>query len=175
MPTPTVPVSLVVPTVGRMQLLIQLLESVAAGDHLPAETILVDQSGGPSVAELPERFPSLTLRVVASNGRHPGLARNEGWRLAEHDTVLGTDDDCIVAPDWVGKAWRHMVERPTGLVTGRVLPKGDAVGVPSVKDEPRRSASQVRVPKESLSQRKGAGDGAFFVRPCRRHAGGSAT
>jgi GT2 family glycosyltransferase len=135
--TPTVPVSLVVPTVGRMRLLVQLLESVAACDPLPAETLLVDQSGGSSLEGLPERFPNLHLQVVASNGRHPGLARNEGWNLAAHDTVLGTDDDCIVAPDWVGKAWQHMRERPDGLVTGRVLPKGDAVGVPSVKEDPR--------------------------------------
>jgi GT2 family glycosyltransferase len=135
--TSNAPVSLVVPTIGRVRLLTQLLESVAAGDPLPGETLIVDQGDDGGLEELPERFPTLNLTVIPSDGRHPGLARNDGWKRASFDTVLGTDDDCIVAPDWVGKAWRHMQEQPNGLVTGRVLPKGDAVGVPSVKEDPR--------------------------------------
>jgi GT2 family glycosyltransferase len=136
MATPTVPVSLVVPTIGRMPLLVQLLESVAGCDPRPAETLIIDQGTDPRVAGLAERFPTLGIRHVPSAGRHPGLARNEGWQGASNDIVLGTDDDCIVAPDWVGVAWGHMERHPRGLVTGRVLPKGDAMGVPSLKLDP---------------------------------------
>jgi len=132
-----VPASLVVPTIGRIRLLGQLLQSVAAGDPVPAEILIVDQGHDPALGELPGRFPGLRITIVSSDGRHPGLARNEGWRRAAHDTVLGTDDDCIAAPDWVGRAWEHMQEVPEGLVTGRVMPRGDAVGVPSVKEDPR--------------------------------------
>ena len=132
-----VPATLVVPTIGRIRLLTQLLESVAAGDTVPLETLIVDQGHDPELGELPGRFPTLNVEVVRSDGRHPGLARNEGWRRASHEILLGTDDDCIVAPDWAGTAYRHMQEHPGGLVTGRVLPRGDAAGVPSVKEDPR--------------------------------------
>src|SRR5215831_1884485 len=108
MATATVPVSLVVPTIGRMPLLAQLLESVERCDPLPAETLIVDQGTDPGVAGLADRFPTLGVHHVPSAGRHPGLARNDGWHAASNEVVVGTDDDCIVAPDWVGVAWEHM-------------------------------------------------------------------
>jgi GT2 family glycosyltransferase len=62
-----------------------------------------------------------------------------GLREARHDLLLGTDDDCTVAPDWVGRAWAHLDAEPRGIVTGRVLPVGDPRAVPSTRDdaEPR--------------------------------------
>jgi GT2 family glycosyltransferase len=62
-----------------------------------------------------------------------------GLREARHDLLLGTDDDCTVAPDWIGRAWAHLKAGPGGIVTGRVLPVGDPRAVPSTRDdaEPR--------------------------------------
>ena len=49
-----VPVSVVIPTVGRTDLLGACLESLVACDPAAAEVILVDQSGGTHVAEVAE-------------------------------------------------------------------------------------------------------------------------
>lgn len=45
-----------------------------------------------------------------------------------------TDDDCTVAPDWVGTAWHLMRNDPEKIVTGRVLPVGDPRAVPSTNE-----------------------------------------
>lgn len=58
-------------------------------------------------------------------------ARNAGLRAAEHEAVAMTDDDCTVAPSWVGTASRLLGERPGGMITGRVLAIGDRRSVPS--------------------------------------------
>ena len=50
--------------------------------------------------------------------------------------MLVTDDDCTVAPDWVGRGWVHMSKDPEQIVTGRVLPAGDPSAVPSLIDDP---------------------------------------
>src|SRR5439155_8012058 len=68
-----VPASLVVPTIGRIRLLGQLLQSVAAGDPVPAEILIVDQGHDPALGELPGRFPGLRITIVSSDGRHPAL------------------------------------------------------------------------------------------------------
>lgn len=132
-----VPVSVVIPTVGRGDLLSACLESLAACDPAAAEIILVDQSGDTRVADEAERFSHAGARALPSSGRGIALAMNEGMRAASHDFVLVTHDDCTVAPDWVVRAHELMTADPEQIVTGRVVPVGDdPESVPSIKDDP---------------------------------------
>ncbi len=130
-------VTVVVPTLGRIEQLRACLESLAACDPRPAEVLVVAQARAGDVAALLESWPELPARVVACAGRGVSLGRNVGLRQAACEVVLVTDDDCTVAPDWIGVGARLMAELPSGIVTGRVLPAGDRAGVPSVKDDPR--------------------------------------
>lgn len=134
--TDVVAASVVVPTVGRLEQLRACLDSIDACSPRPAEVLLVAQDHADAVAELAEGYPSLRARVVPCHGRGVSRGRNTGLRAARNEVVLVTDDDCTVAPDWLGTAWRLMGEEPGGIVTGRVLPVGDARGVPSLKDDP---------------------------------------
>jgi GT2 family glycosyltransferase len=97
--------------------------------------VVVDQSGAADVTALLDRLADRRLRHVVSDGRGIALATNTGVRAATYETVLVTHDDCTVAEDWVGAATAAMAEVPGGMVSGRVLPVGDAASVPSTRTE----------------------------------------
>jgi GT2 family glycosyltransferase len=131
-----VPVSVVIPTLGRMTSLTACLESLAACDPKPAEILVVDQSGDPEVESLVERFAAAGARLVPCPGRGVSRGRNVGMRSSSHDIVFVTDDDCTVAPDWVGAGWRLIDSDARLILSGQVLPTGDPRAVPSVKVDP---------------------------------------
>ena len=134
----TVTCSVVVPTIGRLPLLRECLESVLACRPGPAEVVVVDQSGGDDVRRLVEGMAAPELRLVPDSGRGIGRALNLGFRTARHPYVLVTHDDCLVSPNWVEVATRLLAERPSLLVTGRVEPPATAVAehVPSCRTDP---------------------------------------
>ena len=127
------PVTVIVPTIGRAELLERCVTSILACDPPPAEVVVVDQSHGPEIPALASR---LGVRHVADAGRGIARATNNGLRAATHDWVMRTDDDCTVAPDWVGVAVSRMAERPDGCVTGQVRAVGDEDGTPSTITDP---------------------------------------
>jgi GT2 family glycosyltransferase len=127
-------VSVVIPTVGRVELLDACLASLAACRPRAAEVLVVDQSGGDRVADVVERHG---MRRLGSDGRGISRAMNEGMAAALFDRVLVTHDDCVVAEDWVGVAAHGLADGTDLIVTGRVEPGGgDPRLVPSTKTEP---------------------------------------
>jgi GT2 family glycosyltransferase len=129
------PVSVVVPTVGRPELLRACLRSLVDCEPPSAETIVIDQSDGDGVQRVVADFAGSGVRIVAQDAPNQPLALNRGLEEALHDIVLITDDDCTVAASWVGTALTHMTEDPEAIVTGRVLPSGDPLAVPSIIDD----------------------------------------
>jgi GT2 family glycosyltransferase len=140
------PVSVVIPTIGRPAPLRRCLKSIVAARPAAAEIIVVDQSGDEEVARVVEAFSVAGARLVGCAGRGVSKGRNAGLRSAAHNIVLVTDDDCTVDPAWVGCAWNAMRAGGDCIVTGRVLPVGDARAVPStiVESEPHDYSRQLR-------------------------------
>lgn len=172
MTTEPFPVSVLVPTIGRRELLEQCLRSVLACDPPPDEVVVVDQSGGREVEALLEELDSRVVRRVACDGRGIARAMNLGLREASYDTVLVTHDDCIVASDWVKTAITHARAHPDGIVTGRVMPAGDSPYVPSVRTDPEPHdhtgtlASGVLFPANMVANRRRILEiGGFDERP----------
>ena len=126
------PVSVVVPTIGRAALLEECVASIAACSPPPDEIVVVDQSGDPAVASVVSRFEAAGARLLVATFRDRSLAVNLGMREARHELVAVTDDDCTVDPSWIDRAWEHVAADATTIVTGRVLPLGEAVAVPSL-------------------------------------------
>ena len=142
-----VPVTVAIPTIGRLEPLRRCLVTLVASDPAPAEILVVDQSHDPAVAAVVEDVCAGRAQVVASNGLGVARARNDGLRAAAHDVVLITDDDCTVPPDWVATGWLLTMAYPGAIVTGRVLAVGDPRAVPSTKDDP--------VPVDLSGERRG--------------------
>jgi GT2 family glycosyltransferase len=112
------------------------LASVSACEPGPAEVLVVDQSGLPSVAVDIGRVADVRIRHVPCSGTGVSSALNLGLGEASHDVVLVTHDDCTVDSSWVGAAAELMTKNPERIVTGRVLPVGDPRAVPSTKIDP---------------------------------------
>jgi GT2 family glycosyltransferase len=145
------PVSVVIPTIGRVRLLDRCLRSVAACSPRAAEILVVDQSHDPAVADLVTRFASAGARLVPCQGLGVSRGRNTGLRASTNEVVLVTDDDCTVGPEWVGVAWRSMAGDTGKIVTGPVFPVGDPAAVPSTRDPVPRQDFTGRVRIDLLS------------------------
>ena len=141
-----VPVTVVIPTIGRADPLRRCLRSLATCVPRAEEVLVVDQGGDPEVAAVVAEHSGAGARLVPCTGRGVALGRNVGLRLARHETVCITDDDCTVSPDWIEVAHLLAERRPVEIVTGRVLPVGDPRRVPSTNDDPLpRDLSAMRV------------------------------
>ena len=129
-------VSVIVPTIGRPAQLEPCLASLAECEPRPDEVLVVDQSGAEEIKALVARFAGAGARYVYCTGRGKNLGLNGGLREAAHETVLFTDDDCTVAPSWVGVAVERLGRDHATILTGRVLAPHGSGHVPSTIDDP---------------------------------------
>ena len=107
---PACAVSVVIPTLGRAQLLNACLEALSrlAWDDGPLEIVVVDDGPSERTRALVERWVDtmarrgITQRYLASVGPHgPAAARNLGWRAAHGRIIAFTDDDTQPDPNWL--------------------------------------------------------------------------
>lgn len=99
-------VSIVVPTSGDGQFLLDALESIEAQGRTDFEVIVVDDASPDPVApRVVERLPAArTARLYKNAG--PSAARNKGIALARGDFVAFLDDDDL----WTKNALSRMLE-----------------------------------------------------------------
>ena len=136
------PLSIVIPTYRREQVLIDTIESLLRLDPAAAEIIIVDQTTDHAEGT------SAVLRAWDDRGRirwlrlpEPSIpsAMNRGLVEARHEIVLFLDDDIVPFPDLVGAhASTHC--RATGMVAGRVLQPWDG-DIPSATWAAKQFAS----------------------------------
>jgi GT2 family glycosyltransferase len=85
--------------------------------------VIVAQGGDWAAADLAELGTDPRVRIVNDPGRGVSRARNIALRTSTGDIILFTDDDCIVAYDWVEQHLAVYDDHPeAALVFGRVLP-----------------------------------------------------
>jgi GT2 family glycosyltransferase len=127
----------IVPTIGRADLLGACLESLRNCRPRATEIVVVDASGSDEIASLTSQHADVGARMILDEGKGTGNAVNLGLEAAAQDVVLMTHDDCRVATDWVAVGVALMAERPDGIVTGRVLPDGDPRQVSGLISDPQ--------------------------------------
>ncbi|MDX6220327.1 MAG: hypothetical protein QOJ48_2008 [Frankiales bacterium] len=108
-PGPAVSVTVVIPTVDRVDLLRRCLRG------LTGEDVLVVHDGDPGILALLAETGIAGLQI---GERGVSAKRNAGWRAAATEWVAFTDDDCQPAPGWV----EAMTRVGSDLVAGPVLP-----------------------------------------------------
>jgi GT2 family glycosyltransferase len=133
-------ISVVIPTVGR-EILKKCLASIAAGHLLPHSLVVVDQSATDEIRDWLEPLSGLGVRVhyLPSNqtGRAAGV--NRGIECVTTAYFAITDDDCLVAPDWLLNLRKQLERDPGAAITGRVE-AGDeqTVGIVVTSMQPAR-------------------------------------
>jgi len=143
--------SVVIPTVGR-EILGKCLASIAAGDELPGEVIVVDQSSDPAISKWLEEIcpPGVATRHVMSSNKGRAAGVNLGIGHVTTPYIAITDDDCLVAKDWVRKMFSSLEADPEVVVTGRVEATGDEVVPITVTSQKSATYRRPRLKFDSL-------------------------
>lgn len=123
------PVSVVVPTCGRAQLLDQCLRALTSQCFPSAryEIIVVDDRPQVATRHVVEAWSARQgvagprIQYLANTGPHgPAAARNRGWRRARGNIIAFTDDDTIPDPNWLLAGMRAF-DADVQAVWGRII------------------------------------------------------
>ncbi|MEM1084789.1 MAG: glycosyltransferase [Verrucomicrobiota bacterium] len=114
--------TVVVPTCGRVDSLRRCLESLMELEtRRPFKVIVVDNRPGLGTRkQLENEFPEVEWFEEHRAGS--SYARNAGMAIAPGEVLAMTDDDMVVAPDWLERLLAPMVRDDVVAVTGGVLP-----------------------------------------------------
>jgi GT2 family glycosyltransferase len=113
--------SIVIPTRNRAARLRACLESLVAQDLQDFEVIVVDNaSEDETEAVAHKRGLTPFVRYLRLSGaRGPAVARNVGWRAAQGELVVFTDDDVVARPGWLATLIAAHERDPDAVVQGR--------------------------------------------------------
>ncbi len=120
--------SVVIPTYRRPETLRETVRAVCDQTVSDFEVIVVDDGSNTdaqeaALDEIQRRHGR--VRVLRQENAGPAAARNRGWRAAESDTVLFTDDDCLPPREWVERL-TEAFDPDIGAVGGPLVPTADA-------------------------------------------------
>ncbi len=120
-------IAVIVPVRNREALLPGLLAALDQQtlERPRFEVIIADDSSVDRTREIARAWvdsdPS-RLRLVVSEGRGPGHARNRGLRLATAEWIAFTDSDTLPEPDWLEAALRGVERLGAVAIEGAVEP-----------------------------------------------------
>jgi glycosyltransferase involved in cell wall biosynthesis len=117
---PTDPsVTVVLPTLGRYELLRPLLEQVRGQTIRPLEVIVIDQND-PDLRDhqLYSEFGAINLRVIFQEERGQWLARNAAVLASKGDWIAFLDDDSEIEPDFIHEHLEGLARYNADLSTG---------------------------------------------------------
>lgn len=116
--------SIIVPTYNRPQRLEGFLQELTRLDYPREafEVVLVDDGSEPPLQSVADAFRG-RLNIVLLRQDHGGVARGRhaGVLAARGQFVAFTDDDCLPAPDWLGRLETALLARPDSAAGGRTL------------------------------------------------------
>ncbi len=149
------PTSLIVASRNRPDLLIESVRSILAGEELPSELLIVDQSDTPNPA-----LQSLTIdggchvRYLWTQTRGLSRANNYGISQAREEIIVFTHDDVLASPAWFGALVRALVKGGRrSIVTGQVRPTEPTepgAFAPTVQTSPEPAMYEGRVGADVL-------------------------
>jgi glycosyltransferase involved in cell wall biosynthesis len=118
--------SIVIATYKRAALLKDTLDSLARlRPGAPWEVVVVDNNSPDNTREVVEAavaaYP-VPLRYVFETEQGRSAALNCGFRIAEGEIIVTTDDDVRVEPDWLTRIEAGLVAQQCDYVGGRVVP-----------------------------------------------------
>src|SRR5262245_30619412 len=101
--------SLIICSRNRPGLLTDTVASVLRGDEVPAELVIVDQSGVcHHMLSSAQEERGCTIKYLWTRSVGTSRARNEGIRAARHRIVAIIDDDMLADAGWYGALIRAL-------------------------------------------------------------------
>ena len=165
--------SVIIPTRNRQPFVRELIQSILAGNHVPAEILVVDQSddADPQLASIPTERDCAVVYLLSSS-RGLSAARNDGIRTARYDVLVFVDDDVLVTPTWLATLLSTLAQvGHRAVVTGQVqpgAPEQPGAFAPSVKTDEStavyrgRDAANVLWPNNMAMFRTAVDEVGFF-------------
>ena len=169
----TVPVSVVIPTLGRRESLLRCVRAVSSGSAPPAEIVVVDQSADDGLVDAClEAAAPVPLVAVRKPAGGLSAARNAALAVVGQPLVAVTDDDCEPEPGWLAAAAGALEDEPALVaVCGPVLPLPDPTGT-LVPVSSRTSETTATFGRSSEPWRVGSGGNLIARTASLRAAGG---
>lgn len=132
--------SVIISTRGRPELIVDAVNSILAGQQLPSEIVVVDQSEQPNKTLAGRNLrDGCAIVYLHRPGRGLSRGRNQGIRASTSDNLIFTDDDVLVDREWMSAIVDGLeAENGNGAVTGRVLTaaeSGDRSAPSTITDE----------------------------------------
>lgn len=120
------PISAIIPTVGRPELLRLCLESLSKQTAPVSEVVVVhcgDDAETRALIDDPRwRKAGLDVRYFHHPERNCAKQRNFAIQQAKYDNLLLIDDDVEVEPDWVAELFKPIWDDPkVGATMGRMI------------------------------------------------------
>ena len=116
--------SVAISTLDRPEALARCLDALLGGEMLPAEVVVVDQSGNCATKDLVEQRQASTAPIQYMRQARRGLSASRNYAIshARCRVVAVTDDDCVPDPQWTSAIERTFAS-PTApdALTGRIL------------------------------------------------------
>lgn len=117
-------ISVVIPTRGRPRALAACLGALAAQDY-PRERfevlVVEDGPGAPPTQVAQTLEPKIEIRILQQARSGPAAARNLAAQHARGVLLAFTDDDCLPAPEWLGRVAAASRAAPGCAIGGRTI------------------------------------------------------
>lgn len=106
----SIPVTAILPTCNRHEILQRTLESLNEQNHFPQELIIVDASDDYNLIEFIVRAINLQSDVIHIKARKKGSAsqRNEGMEHSNNQYIFFFDDDIIFEDGCIKELWTQI-------------------------------------------------------------------
>lgn len=118
-----VPISVLIPSMNRLQSLERTLNGYVQADWIPRQIVVVDQTQDAATAqEICQMVQSLSTDIVMTYvyQQTPSLpaARNNALRCAMEDVIVCSDDDVDIYKDTIKMVWEIMQNPAVAMVAG---------------------------------------------------------
>jgi GT2 family glycosyltransferase len=116
------PFSIVVCTYNRSKYLKECLDALLKIDYPIFEIIVVNDGSTDGTKQFLDSISYDNIKIIHHRiNKGLSIARNSGIKLANHNFVAFTDDDCIVDKDWLRELSKLFSNDEIGLVMGQVF------------------------------------------------------
>ena len=109
-------ISVIVPAFNAEDTITPCVNSILKNTLAPLECLVVDDGSTDQTAERAEAAGARVLRLAGNMG--PGLARNQGAKVARGHCLAFTDADCEVPLDWLATLYTYYNDPSITGITG---------------------------------------------------------